>query len=149
MRTPSTSRPRPRALLAFGLALVAAVAVACGGGGGPTPTTQASGRPSSPAKLTILSPTNGQSFKDGQIIPVNVKLTGARIVRQATTHITPTTGHLHLYVDNAIVSMNYQTTNQLKGVKPGVHVMKVEFVAADHLPFDPRVIQAVTFQVSK
>jgi len=152
MRTTTMGLPRPRALLALGLALVAAVTVACGGGGGDggtSPSTQSSGRPSSPAKLTILSPTNGQSFKAGQTIPVNVKLTGAKIVRQTTQHITPTTGHLHLYVDNAIVSMNYQTTNQLKGVKPGVHVMKVEFVAADHLPFDPRVIQAVTFQVTK
>ncbi|HEY7280785.1 MAG TPA: hypothetical protein VID47_04240 [Actinomycetota bacterium] len=152
MRTTRTGRLHPKALLALGLALVATMTVACGGGpggGATTPSTQTSGRPSSPAKLTILSPTDGEAFKAGQIIPVDVKLTGAKIVRQTTTHITPTTGHLHLYVDNAIVSMNYQTTNQLKGVKPGVHVMKVEFVASDHLPFDPRVIQAVTFQVTK
>jgi hypothetical protein len=151
MRTTTRGPARPQALLALGLAVVAAVTVACSGGGdgGTTPSTQTSGRPSSPATLTILSPTNGQTFKAGQIIPVNVKLTGARIVKRTTTHITPTTGHLHLLVDNAIVSMNYQTTNQLEGVKPGVHVMKVEFVAADHQPFDPRVIQAVTFQVAK
>ena len=30
-----------------------------------------------------------------------------------------------------------------------MHVMKVEFVAADHLPFDPRVVSAVTFEVTK
>lgn len=149
----TTPRTRLRAgLLAAGLAL-AAVAAACGSGSGdggtsPTAPTQPTGvRPSSPAMLTIVMPTNGQQFKSGQTIPVDIKLTGAKIVRQSTTHITPTTGHLHLYVDDAIVSMNYQTTNTLKGVKPGVHVMKVEFVAADHLPFDPRVIQAVTFQV--
>jgi hypothetical protein len=141
-------------LLAAGLAL-ATVAAACGGGSGaggtsPTAPTQPTGvRPSSPAMLTVITPSNGQQFKAGQSIPVDVKLAGAKIVKQTTTHITPTTGHLHLYLDDAIVSMNYQTTNTLKGVKPGMHVMKVEFVAADHLPFDPRVIQAVTFEVKQ
>jgi hypothetical protein len=126
---------------------LALVAAACGGGGndGPTPTA----RPSSPATVTIESPTNGQSFKAGTEIPVHVQLTGAKIVKQTTKNISPTTGHLHLLVDNAVVSMNYATTETLKGVKPGMHVMKVEFVAADHLPFDPRVISAVTFEVTK
>ena len=140
----------PRALLVMGLAVLALTAAACGGGGGDGgASTQPSARPSSPAHVKIETPTNGETFKAGATIPVKVQLTGARIVRQTTKHITPTTGHLHLYVDDALVSMNYQTTNALKGVKPGMHVMKVEFVAADHIPFDPRVITAVTFEVTK
>jgi hypothetical protein len=133
------------------LAAVTLTLAACGGGTGDggTPTGQPSARPSSPATVAIESPKNGESFAAGTAIPVLVKLTGAKIVRQTTKDITPTTGHLHLLVDNAIVSMNYSTTNTLKGVKPGMHVMKVEFVAADHLPFDPRVIAAVTFEVRK
>ncbi|HXJ62203.1 MAG TPA: hypothetical protein VNN79_00475 [Actinomycetota bacterium] len=142
-----------RALLAGGLALLALTAAACGGGtgdgGSPSPPThQATSRPSSPVTVTIVTPKNGEQFQAGEKIPVVVKLTGAKIVKQSTTNITPTTGHLHMYVDDAIVSMNYQTTNTLTEVKPGMHVMKVEFVAADHLPFDPRIIQAVTFQVT-
>jgi hypothetical protein len=140
----------PRALLVAGLTALALTAPACGGRGGDGgATTQPSSRPSSPAHVKIETPTNGETFKAGATIPVKVQLTGAKIVRRTTTHITPTTGHLHLYVDNALVSMNYQTTNSLKGVKPGMHVMKVEFVAADHNPFDPRVITAVTFEVTK
>ncbi len=140
----------PRALLVMGLAVLALTAAACGGGGGDGgASTQPSSRPSSPAHVKIEAPTNGETFKAGATIPVKVQLTGARIVRQTTKHIKPTTGHLHLYVDDALVSMNYQTTNALKGVKPGMHVMKVEFVAADHIPFDPRVITAVTFEVTK
>jgi hypothetical protein len=141
-------RVRPVRMIAATV-VVALALVACGGGSGGDGGSPPSARPSSPAKLTIESPTNGETFKAGATIPVDVKLTGARIVRQTTTHITPTTGHLHLYVDNAIVSMNYKTTNTLKGVKPGMHVMKVEFVAADHNPFDPRVISGVTFEVTK
>ena len=129
------------------LVALAVTTTACGGGGGDggTPTT----RPSSPATVAIQSPTNGEQFPAGTVIPVKVDLTGGRIVKQSTKDITPTTGHLHLSVDNAIVSMNYSTTNSLKGVKPGMHVMKVEYVAADHLPFEPRVIAAVTFEVTK
>jgi hypothetical protein len=129
------------------LAAFALATAACGGGGNEPPTPTA--RPSSPATVTIESPTNGESFKSGTEIPVRVDLTGAKIVKQTTKNITPTTGHLHLLVDNAVVSMNYATAETLKGVKPGMHVMKVEFVAADHLPFDPRVISAVTFEVTK
>jgi hypothetical protein len=139
---------RPRLVVV--LAAVALAGVACGGGGpGSDGSPKASGRPSSPAQVTIEAPTNGQRFGAGKVIPVTVKLTGARIVRQTTTNISPTTGHLHLYLDNALVSMNYRTTNTLKGVKPGMHIMKVEFVAADHNPFNPRVIAAVTFEVTK
>jgi Family of unknown function (DUF6130) len=133
------------------LAVLTLAAAACTGGKGDgvTPSSATSGpRPSSPATVSITSPTNGEQFKAGTTIPVAVKLTGARIVKRSTLHITPTTGHLHLYVDNAIVSMNYSTTNSLKDVKPGVHEMRVEFVAADHRPFDPPVIATVAFEVT-
>jgi len=147
MRLPAQRRQRTilRPILLTAAVTLALLTAACGGGGndGPTPTT----RPSSPATVTIESPTNGESFPAGTDIPVKVELAGAKIVKQTTKNITPTTGHLHLLVDNAVVSMNYKATDTLKGVEPGMHVMKVEFVAADHLPFNPRVISAVTFEV--
>jgi len=128
---------------------LALTAAACGGGDGGGDGGTPTARPSSPATVAIVTPTNGDSFPAGTTIPVKVDLEGGRIVKQATKNITPTTGHLHLSVDDEIVSMNYGTTNSLKGVKPGMHVMKVEYVAADHLPFDPRVVAAVTFEVTK
>ena len=137
-----------RTRLAGGAITLALAAAACGsgdgGGDGGTPT----GRPSSPAKVVIDTPVDGDQVPAGETIPVTVTLTGGKIVPQATKDISPTTGHLHMSVDDKIVSMNYGTTNSLKGVEPGMHVMKVEFVAADHLPFDPRVIAAVTFEVT-
>jgi Family of unknown function (DUF6130) len=139
---------RRRAALAAGVVGIALLAAACGGGSGPGDgtSTQPSARPSSPAKVAIESPKNGQTFTSGTI-PVRIKLTGARIVPRTSLHITPTTGHLHLYVDDQIVSMNYKAVATLKDIKPGLHDLRVEFVAADHLPFDPRVIADVSFEV--
>ena len=130
---------------------LAALVAACGGGGGAaqrsgSPTPGSSPRPSSPATLTVLSPSNGEVFHSSSV-PVRVRLAGARVVKAVTTNITPTKGHVHLLLDDKIVSMNYQLDDELHDVKPGTHVLEVEFVASDHLPFDPRVIQAVTFEV--
>jgi hypothetical protein len=137
---------RTRRRIATILAAVAVLAAGCGGGGSsgssPTPTA----RPSSPAKLAIVKPTNGEVVH-GTSTKVVVSLQGARIVKPTTTHIVPTKGHVHVLLDGKIVSMNYGLTETLGGLTPGNHVLQVEFVASDHLPFDPRVIAAVTFQV--
>ena len=141
-----TIRSKAAPTLLVLLLLLAGCSRAAGAGGtaGATPTA----RPSSPAKLTILSPRNGQRVK-GPSVNVLLRLRGARIVRPTTQHITPTTGHIHVYLDNRIVSMNYGTTATIPRVPPGTHVLRVEFVASDHLPFDPRVVSAVVFQVTK
>jgi hypothetical protein len=60
-------------------------------------------------------------------------------VAATTTDIRPDQGHIHLYVDNNLVSMNYGTTQDLQ-VAPGTHILRAEFVASDHAPFDPRVV---------
>jgi hypothetical protein len=129
------------------LALAAAVALtACTGNGSPSPGP--SPRPSSPAQITIVSPKEGSVVR-GPSVTVRVDLVGATIVPATTKDITPTTGHLHLSLDGKLISMNYQATQTLPDVPPGTHVLKIEFVAADHLPFNPRVITGVTFTVKK
>jgi hypothetical protein len=128
---------------------VAVLASGCSNGSeaaGDSSTPQA--RPSSPAKVTILSPTNGQAVH-GSNVKIRVRLTGARIVPATTTHIVPTQGHLHVYLDDQIVSMNFKLTGDIGDVTPGMHVLRVEFVASDHLPFDPRVFTAVTFEARR
>jgi hypothetical protein len=97
----------------------------------------ASGRPSSPAVVAIVKPTSGESVI-GASVHVVLSLTGAQIVSATTTNIRPDQGHLHLYVDNVLVSMNYGLEQDLP-VHPGTYVLKAEFVAADHAPFNPRV----------
>jgi len=94
-------------------------------------------RPSSPAVVTIVKPTSGESVT-GTSVHVALTLTGAQIVSATTTNIRPDQGHVHLYVDNVLVSMNYGLEQDLP-VHAGTYVLKAEFVAADHAPFNPRV----------
>jgi len=99
-------------------------------------------RPSSPAVVTIVEPAAGQTVS-GTTVHVVLSLMGAKIVSQTTTHIRPDEGHVHLFVDHVLVSMNYGLEQDLP-VHPGTYVLSAEFVAADHAPFNPRVLSADT-----
>ena len=129
-----------RTYTALALGLIALLVGACSPGAAATPTAGLASlgpRPSSPATVAIVAPTSGARVT-GTSVHVVLSLTGATIVPATTTAITPTTGHVHLYVDNQLVSMNYGLEQDLP-VTPGSHVLKAEFVAADHAPFSPRV----------
>ena len=129
-----------RALLVVTLlGTVSAVAAACGGDTTPThPVIPSTGpRPSSPASVEIVEPEQGATVT-GETLHVVLKLTGATIVPQTSTAIRPDQGHVHLYVNNVLVSMNYGLEQDLP-VTPGSTVLRAEFVAADHAPFSPRV----------
>jgi hypothetical protein len=122
------------------IALAAVLLASCSGQPSPSPSLAA--RPSSPAVVTIVQPTSGSTVS-GTTLHVVLKLEGAVIVKQTTTHIRPDQGHIHLFVDNVLVSMNYGLEQDLP-VHPGTYVLKAEFVAADHAPFNPRVFSAET-----
>jgi len=136
--------------------VVAALAVtACSGGedgngGSAAPTSTAAvaaERPSSPAKLTIEQPRQGQTVKQARPELV-LNLDGAKVVNQTTTRVQGDEGHIHLYVDGKLVTMNYGLRQRLPRLPPGQHVVQAEFVAADHAPFDPRVLTQAAFQVA-
>ena len=142
-----------RRLTAIGFAALLLVAAACGGsdgGAGDTGSTGSTGatgpRPSSPAKLTIVSPKNGAVVHDTSV-ELRVELEGATIVPQTTKDVRPDEGHLHVYLDDALISMTEGTEQEIDDLSPGVHRLQVEFVAADHVPFDPRVVEVATFDV--
>ena len=131
----------------FVAAAVALLLAGCSGGAGssapasaplgsPAPTA-AGPRPSSPAVVTVVQPASGSTV-NGTSVHIVLKLTGAQIVSTTTTNIRPDQGHIHLYVDNNLVSMNYGLEQDIP-VHPGTYVLKAEFVAADHAPFNPRV----------
>ncbi|MGH2465342.1 MAG: hypothetical protein ACRDGI_07770 [Candidatus Limnocylindrales bacterium] len=136
-----------RGRISLGLGAILLVVAGCQGPVSPTlvpssgpsfvAATPGGSRPSSPAVLTIVSPTPSEVVT-GTTLHVVMSLQNATIVPATTTNISPTTGHIHLFVDNALVSMNYQLTQDLP-VHPGTYVLYAEFVAADHAPFDPRV----------
>ncbi len=135
--TRSIARRRgTRAAASIALALAFS---ACSGPGATTPPASSTlgPRPASPATVEILQPT-ANSTVSGTTVHVVLKLNGATIVTQTTTNIQPDQGHVHLYVNNVLVSMNYGLEQDLP-VTPGTIDLKAEFVAADHAPFDPRV----------
>lgn len=140
-------RPANSRLIAIG-AIVLLLA-ACTSPAGSTPTLTlpaASGnRPSSPAVVAVVQPTAGAALTptpcpgaSGSCVHIKLSLTGATIVQATSTDIRPDQGHVHLYVDNVLVSMNYGLEQDLP-VHSGTYVLKAEFVAADHAPFNPRV----------
>jgi hypothetical protein len=145
---------RSRTRLARAAALLAATTLAlaaCSGGDGgstqPAATTVAAERPSSQAKLTIDAPRNGQTVRQDRP-ELRLGLVGGRIVSQTTTRIQGDEGHIHLHVDGKLVDMNYGLRQRLPRLPRGQHVVQVEFVAADHAPFDPRVLTQAAFQVA-
>jgi hypothetical protein len=118
--------------------LLAGALAACSAAPAQSPmSTPAPTRPTSSGSIRIISPTMNQVVR-GSTLHVVIGLTGARIVSASTTNIRPDEGHVHLYVDNNLVSMNYGLEQDLP-VHPGTYVLKAEFVAADHAPFSPRV----------
>jgi hypothetical protein len=147
--------PRNRRLRAAVLLAAAVLALAaCSGGGddggsaaAATTAAPAADRPSSPAKLTIERPRQGQTVNQDrpQLI---LALDGGKIVNQTTTRIQGDEGHIHLHIDGKLVDMNYGLRQRLPQLPPGQHVVQVEFVAADHAPFDPRVLTQAAFQVA-
>ena len=137
------------AVLAVAVLGLAACSGGGDGGGSGAPTTTAASaapRPSSPAKLTIVTPRNGQTVKEGS--QLRLGLDDAKIVNQTTTRIQGDQGHIHLLVDGKLVNMNYGLRQRLPELTPGQHVLQVEFVAADHAPFDPRILTQAAFTVA-
>jgi len=120
--------------------VLAAVLAACSQPGGstePGPSGSLGPRPSSPATVEILQPAANATLT-GTSVHVVLRLNGATIVPATTTDIRPDQGHVHLYVNNVLVSMNYGLEQDIP-VQPGTIALKAEFVAADHAPFSPRV----------
>jgi len=104
-------------------------------------------RPSTTGQLEIVSPQPDQRFQgDPASIPVALRLNGANVVAFSSLRLVPNEGHIHLYLDGSLVSMTTGLTARITAT-PGSHELRAEFVAIDHLPFDPPVIATVTFSV--
>jgi hypothetical protein len=102
-------------------------------------------RPASPAVVKILAPKNGATVATGGAI-LELSLTGATLTSETSQDISPDEGHLHVSVDGKLISMTAGLEQTLPDLEPGRHLLRVEFVAADHLPFDPRVVTQAVFE---
>lgn len=141
---------RPRVFAA--VIAVALLLAACGGssdgatGAATGPTAPSQDRPSSTAKLSILQPKVDQVVH-GSSVDLRVRLEDAKLVPATTTNIVPDEGHLHVLLDDTLISMTQGLEQTIPDVTPGPHRIQVEFVASDHAPFDPRVVAVVAFVV--
>jgi hypothetical protein len=110
----------------------------------PTPMGGLGHRPATPVKIALLSPTSGEVVH-GTTLVVRVSITGGTVTTVTTGDITPTKGHVHLYLNNQLIYMSY-TLSQPITVKPGLpYSMYAEFVAQDHFPFSPRDVTPTIF----
>ena len=127
------------------LPLVLAVAVTATGCGGGKSSSSSTNRPATDARIQIVQPTPNQVT--GPDVTLVVNLIGAKVVQPAKGTPRPDEGHIHLYLDGALVSMSYALDKELE-VMPGTHQLAAEFVAVDHGPFNPRVRAVVEFRVA-
>jgi hypothetical protein len=103
--------------------------------------------------ITIVSPQPGAVFKPDSV-PIKLELTGAEILEEASTDVQPDIGHVHVALDDEILSLLAGLEFDLAEIAkepldPGLHLLEVEFVAADHTPFAPREIETLTFTIRK
>jgi hypothetical protein len=128
----------------------AVLLTACSGGGrsatSPSAPAPIGPRPSSHAVLKIVSPKNAATVP-ATGTALEVSLAGATLTTVTSQNISPDDGHLHVSVDGRLISMTSGLRQELPALEPGRHLIQVEFVAADHLPFDPRVLTRAQFEV--
>ncbi|MGH2785618.1 MAG: hypothetical protein ACRDJ1_10165 [Actinomycetota bacterium] len=131
-------------------ALAAAILLALGGCSSdeakPAPSPSTSARLSSTGTVTILEPVAGAVIQGGKV-RVRIKLDGGVIVPQVSSNLKPNEGHIHLLLDGRVVLL-LGSLDETLDVAKGAHLLQVEFVAADHGPFSPRVIAAVSFEAA-
>jgi hypothetical protein len=130
----------------IGFAVPLALAAVVTGGACANKTQSSSGaRPTTSAQLVVESPAPNESVAPD--FTLRLRLIGATVVNATTGKLTGTEGHIHVSIDNKLVSMAYGTSQDLHGIAPGGHNIRAEFVAIDHKPFKNRVIAAVLFTV--
>jgi hypothetical protein len=128
----------------FALPLLLAGTVTLTGCGAGKSSNSSGTRPSTPVRIQITAPTPNQVVV-GDKTTLTVNVIGGQVVDRTTGALTPTEGHIHVILDGKLVSMAYQTTQDLTGLTPGSHTVTAEFVAVDHQPFKNRPTAAVIF----
>lgn len=110
----------------------------------PTPSGGLGHRPSTPVKITLISPPSGEVVH-GTSIVVKVSISGGTVTTAVGGDANPTLGHVHLYLNSQLIYMAYTLTQKVT-VQPGLeYSMYAEFVAQDHYPFAPRDVTPTIF----
>ena len=108
--------------------------------------------------LKITSPKNGETIA-GDTVKISYESTGAKIVPAADAKAKEE-AHFHLFVDRADFKPGVEiprgmekegiyhtaaTSFEVKGLKPGAHKVIVVLSYNNHVPWEPLVTAAVTF----
>lgn len=114
----------------------------------PSPTVDVATRPSTPVHISIVEPTDGATIH-GTSVHVVVGIDGGTVDKTTSTRVTPTTGHVHVYLDNQALYMSYTLTEDIP-VQPNLtYSLHAEYVASDHVPFNPRdITPTIIFHVA-
>jgi hypothetical protein len=125
--------------------LIAAFAVGTGAFafGGSSSTTSSSGTVPAPdgVDVQITTPDDGSSVPAGRPLTVEADLNGGRLTA-ATESDDPTQGHLHVFVDDELISMPTSPAQEVE-LEAGDHTIVVEFTTADHRSFEPRIVDSI------
>jgi hypothetical protein len=137
-----------RRLALAGVLVVVLFAAACGSGSG-SGSSGGKGRPSSNARLEIVSPTPQQTT--GPTVTVKFNVIGGEVLPadQVSGPLRGDQGHIHVTVDGQPATMAFGTELTLNNLAPGPHSVKGEYVAVDHSPFKNPIVTAVVFEVKQ
>lgn len=115
---------------------------------GASPTVGPKHAESSPVKITIVSPKNDEVI-EGSTAHITITVTGGTLTPTFSSDVSPTVGHIHLYMNSELVAMSYATSTDIS-VDPGAeYSLYAEWVAADHGSFTPRdITPRIYFAVS-
>lgn len=123
--------------------VVVGIALAVGSFTLGNPGNQSAGAAPSGVAIAVTFPENGDLVPAGQLIPIDFELENARLTSQ-TTSTDPREGHIHVFVDSALVSMPMNSSDVEVTLDPGEHVVTLEFTTADHRSFAPKILDEIT-----
>jgi hypothetical protein len=93
------------------------------------------------AAVQIVSPREGRSVPAGHPVAIKADLVGGKLTN-STSSQDANAGHFHVYVDGRLMSMPATTSSHVK-LTSGFHTITVEFTAANHQSFSPRIMDKV------
>jgi len=133
------------ALLALTSALLLAGCSAAPAGKATAPAEPSTSAAAVAPTLKVLAPVDAATVK-GADVSVKVETTGLKFVMPSNT-LVPGEGHVHFILDDQPLEMSTSPEYVFKGVAAGEHTLEAQLVQNDTTPFDPPVVQTVTFTV--
>lgn len=91
--------------------------------------------------VSIAKPSKGATVPANVPVDIEAEIAGETLTDE-TTGTDPTKGHIHIFVDGELSSMPSKLVTPVE-LETGAHEITVEFVAADHSQFEPRILDTV------